>query len=95
VHDDESIAFERFAQARPENLTLLTDTYDTAAAAAKIVALAPRLKNAGITVHAVRLDSGDLVALSKQVRAILAIDDRHDFVAMQHFQRSAGAKVVL
>src|SRR5437870_9761662 len=29
VHDDESLAFENFAHARRENLTLLIDTYDT------------------------------------------------------------------
>ncbi len=69
--DDESAAFEAFARARPENLVLLLDTYDSEAAARKVVALAPKLKAAGITVRGVRLDSGDLVALSKSVRAIL------------------------
>src|SRR5262249_29736003 len=50
---------------------LLIDTYDTEAAARKVVALAPRLKAAGISVGGVRLDSGDLIALSKTVRRIL------------------------
>src|SRR5882724_6649159 len=71
MHDDEAEAFENFARARPKNLTLLIDTYDTEAAARKVVALAPRLNAAGIKVGAVRLDSGDLVALSKKVRRIL------------------------
>jgi nicotinate phosphoribosyltransferase len=35
------------------------------------VALAPRLKEAGIAIRGVRLDSGDLVALSRSVRGIL------------------------
>jgi nicotinate phosphoribosyltransferase len=69
--DDETAAFENFARARPDNLVLLIDTYDTEAAATKVVALAPRLKAAGITVRGVRLDSGDLVALSRSVRHIL------------------------
>jgi nicotinate phosphoribosyltransferase len=69
--DDESWAFEAFARARPEGLTLLLDTYDTEAAARKVVALAPRLQTAGIEVGAVRLDSGDLLTLSRSVRAIL------------------------
>jgi nicotinate phosphoribosyltransferase len=68
---DEAAAFETFARSRPENLVLLLDTYDTAAAARKVVTLAPHLKAQGITVRAVRLDSGDLVALSKRVRQIL------------------------
>ena len=69
--DSEAAAFEAFARARPQNLTLLIDTYDSEAAARKVVALAPRLKKLGIGVQAVRIDSGDLTALSKSVRAIL------------------------
>jgi nicotinate phosphoribosyltransferase len=69
--DDEAAAFEAFARSRPDNLVLLLDTYDTEAAARKVVPLAPRLKAQGITIRAVRLDSGDLVSLSKRVREIL------------------------
>src|SRR5579862_3287786 len=69
--DDETAAFETFARARPDNVVLLLDTYDTEAAARKVVALAPRLKSAGIAIRGVRLDSGDLIALSKSVRDIL------------------------
>ena len=69
--DDESKAFAAFAQSRPDNLVLLLDTYDTEAAARKVVALAPRLKAAGIAIRSVRLDSGDLAALSRSVRGIL------------------------
>jgi nicotinate phosphoribosyltransferase len=69
--DDEAEAFEKFARSRPQNLTFLIDTYDTEAAAAKVVRLAPRLEAAGIAIRAVRLDSGDLTALSRCVRRIL------------------------
>ena len=68
---DESEAFEIFARTRPDNVVLLLDTYDSEAAARKVVALAPRLKAAGIAIRGVRLDSGDLIGLSKSVRAIL------------------------
>jgi nicotinate phosphoribosyltransferase len=71
AHDDEAVAFERFARARPKDVVFLLDTYDTEEAARKVVALAPRLKEAGITTRGVRLDSGDLIALSKSVRRIL------------------------
>jgi nicotinate phosphoribosyltransferase len=69
--DDEAAAFEAFARSRPENLILLIDTYDTEAAARKAARLATRLKADGIRVGGVRLDSGDLIALSKSVRRIL------------------------
>jgi nicotinate phosphoribosyltransferase len=69
--DDETAAFAAFAQSRPDNLVFLLDTFDTEAAARKVVALAPRLEAAGITLRGVRLDSGDLAALSRSVRGIL------------------------
>lgn len=71
AHDDETEAFESFARSRPDNLVLLIDTYDTEAAARKVVDMAPRLKAAGLVVRGVRLDSGDLAALAASVRAIL------------------------
>lgn len=71
AHDDESTAFEHFARARPANLVLLIDTYDTERGALKVVALAPRLAAAGITIKGVRLDSGDLALHARAVRKIL------------------------
>ena len=69
--ETETAAFEAFAAARPDGLVFLIDTYDTLAAAEKLVALAPGLRARGIAIRGVRLDSGDLVALSKTVRRIL------------------------
>jgi nicotinate phosphoribosyltransferase len=69
--DRESEAFEAFARAQPENVTLLIDTYDTEAAAQKVAALAPVLAADGIRIKAVRLDSGDLTAHAHRVRGIL------------------------
>ena len=71
AYGSESAAFESFARARPHNLTLLLDTYDTETAARRVVALAPKLAADGIKIRSVRLDSGDLVALSNSVRQIL------------------------
>lgn len=71
AHDEEISAFEHFALAQPDNVVLLIDTYDTEAAARKVVELAPSLKRRGIAIKAVRLDSGDLVEHARKVRAIL------------------------
>jgi nicotinate phosphoribosyltransferase len=70
AHDSETAAFEAFARARPKGLVLLIDTYDTVAAAQEVVRLAPKLREAGIEIEGVRIDSGDLLALSRVVRAI-------------------------
>jgi nicotinate phosphoribosyltransferase len=67
VHDDEATAFRNFASEHPHGVTLLIDTYDTRRAAHTVV----RLCRAGLAVGAVRLDSGDLGALARDVRAIL------------------------
>jgi nicotinate phosphoribosyltransferase len=71
AHDDELLAFERFARAQAGHVTLLIDTYDTEAAAAKVVALARRLAAEGIAVQGVRIDSGDLAEHARRVRRIL------------------------
>ena len=48
TYDDEAQAFEDFARSRPDRLVILLDTYDTEAAARKVVAMAPRLQASGI-----------------------------------------------
>jgi nicotinate phosphoribosyltransferase len=64
-------AFRAFAQAFPAHTTLLIDTYDTVVAARKAVAVAKEMETEGRRLAGVRLDSGDIVTLSKQVRSIL------------------------
>lgn len=58
---DETEAFAGYTRAFPDSSVLLIDTYDVLAAVDKIIA-------AGLRPRGVRLDSGDLVALSKEVR---------------------------
>jgi nicotinate phosphoribosyltransferase len=71
AHDEETPAFEHFARSLPGNVILLIDTYDTEAAAEKVVRLAPKLEREGILVKGVRLDSGDLADHARKVRRIL------------------------
>ena len=68
---DEQEAFRRFGQVFPDSSTLLIDTYDTVQGARNAVA-------SGAAMQAVRLDSGDLGQLSKEVRAILEDAGRQD-----------------
>ncbi|MDW8322703.1 MAG: nicotinate phosphoribosyltransferase [Burkholderiales bacterium] len=71
AHESELAAFEHFARVHPQATTWLIDTYDTEAAAQALVPLARRLAQEGIAVRAVRIDSGDLAAHARRVRAIL------------------------
>jgi nicotinate phosphoribosyltransferase len=71
AHQDENAAFEHFSRCHPDNTVLLIDTYDTEAAARKVVNLAPKLAADNITIKGVRLDSGDLAAHAHNVRRIL------------------------
>ena len=71
AHSSEDQAFEAFAHSFPDNVVLLIDTYDTLRGAHKVAGLVPKLRDAGIEVRAVRIDSGDLTILSKQVREVL------------------------
>jgi nicotinate phosphoribosyltransferase len=69
AHENESAAFRAFAQVFPET-TLLVDTYDTLAGVKKVIDLAQTLGDE-FHVKAVRLDSGDLLALSRETRQLL------------------------
>ena len=64
-------AFRAFAETFPGGAVLLLDSYDTVAAAHKAVDVAAVLARQGRRLAGVRLDSGDIVELSRQVRAIL------------------------
>ncbi len=70
-HDREADAFLDFARSHPDNVILLIDTYDTPAAARTVVEIAPVLKQEGIDIRGVRIDSGDLLQRAREVRQIL------------------------
>jgi nicotinate phosphoribosyltransferase len=65
---DELAAFHAYHKNFPGDTILLIDTYDTLLAARKV-------KEIGHSVKGVRIDSGDLLELSKQVRKILDDDN--------------------
>ena len=67
AHDDERTAFERFARRYPDTI-LLIDTYDTIDGVEKVINL---VREKDLKVRGVRLDSGDLGWLAKEVRARL------------------------
>jgi nicotinate phosphoribosyltransferase len=70
-YDDERDAFRAYARSFPQGVVLLIDTYDTVDGARHAAEVAHELAAEGISIAAVRLDSGDLGALAHQVRAVL------------------------
>ncbi len=95
AHADEPAAFRHFVDCFPDNNTLLIDTWDTLEGARRVVALARELP-AGLTIGAVRIDSGDFHALSREVRQILdqgGCRDTKIFVSGGLDERSIAALV--
>jgi nicotinate phosphoribosyltransferase len=68
---EEIEAFRVFAQNFPEHTTLLIDTYDDFAGARKAAQVAREMEERGARLRSVRLDSGDIAAISQKVRRIL------------------------
>jgi len=69
--DTEQEAFDAYADALPNNVTLLVDTYDTLDGVRNAVETAKRLEARGQRLLAIRIDSGDLAWLSTHARRIL------------------------
>lgn len=64
-------AFRAYARAYPDATTLLIDTYDTLQGARHALIVADELAREGHRLRAVRIDSGDVLQVSREVRAIL------------------------
>ena len=63
-------AFRDYARSFPHNTLLLIDTYDTIQGAKNACIVGKEMEARGAQLRGVRLDSGDLLALSKAVRKI-------------------------
>ncbi|MYC75007.1 nicotinate phosphoribosyltransferase [Candidatus Poribacteria bacterium] len=64
-------AFRDYATAFPNSTTLLIDTYDTLQGARNACIVAKEMEARGARLRAVRLDSGNILTLSQEVRRIL------------------------
>jgi nicotinate phosphoribosyltransferase len=93
AYGSEEESFQQFERLFPDHAILLVDTYDTLAAIDKII-------ERGLRPKGVRLDSGDLVELSREVRRrldaagldqtkIFASGDLNEFVIAEALARNA------
>ncbi len=69
--ENELSAFRAFANDFPNNTVFLIDTYDTREGARHALQVARELVAKKQEVRAVRIDSGNLIQMSQQVRALL------------------------
>ena len=69
AHPDQLSGFEAFARTYPRS-TLLVDTYDTLDGVRDVIRLAQKLGPA-FQIDGIRLDSGDLISLSRRARQML------------------------
>ncbi len=68
---DEQSAFKSFAKTFPDNSVFLVDTYDDLKGIKNAIAAAKELEENGHQLKAVRIDSGDLAAISQKARDLL------------------------
>jgi nicotinate phosphoribosyltransferase len=71
VFGDEQLAFDKYAEAQPDNVTLLVDTYESIAGVEHAIEAGRRLRARGDNLAGIRLDSGDLAYLSIEARRML------------------------
>ncbi|MFN2454434.1 MAG: nicotinate phosphoribosyltransferase [Pyrinomonadaceae bacterium] len=69
--DTEPDAFAAYAEAMPNNSIYLVDTYGTLEGIRHAIDAGRKLRARGFELTGIRLDSGDLAALSKRARAML------------------------
>jgi nicotinate phosphoribosyltransferase len=74
---DERAAFRAFLEDMPHNTILLVDTYDTIEGVRNAIAAAD---DTGVALMGIRLDSGDLLSLSRAARRLLDEAGRQDAV---------------
>jgi nicotinate phosphoribosyltransferase len=68
---EEIAALRAYAATYPQHTVLLIDTYDTLTGARRAAVVGQEMARRGQRLLGVQLDSGDMTALSKDVRAIL------------------------
>jgi nicotinate phosphoribosyltransferase len=101
---DELESFNAYASAMPNNCVLLVDTYDTRTGVLHAIEVGRRLRQRGHELAGIRLDSGDLAALSIDARrrldeaglvdtAIVASNDLDEHAIAELKQRGARINV--
>lgn len=70
-YESELEAFRAYAREFPESTTLLVDTYDTITGVKNAALVGKEMESNGDRLRAIRIDSGDLAAMSSRAREML------------------------
>lgn len=71
AYEGEEEAFEKYADAFPNDSVFLVDTFDTIKGVKNAIKIAKKLREQGSELAGIRLDSGDLTYLSREARRLL------------------------
>jgi nicotinate phosphoribosyltransferase len=71
AYEDETEAFRAFADVFADATVLLVDTYDTPRGVQRALHVAREMRDRGVEIRGIRLDSGDLAALARDARRAL------------------------
>lgn len=69
--ENEEKSFEAYSETFPDNSIFLVDTYNTINGIKKAISVAKYMEKDGHKLRGIRIDSGDLISLSKSARKIL------------------------
>ena len=69
--EEEEDAFRAYARTFPDRTVLLVDTYDTVTGIERAIKVAKELEAKGYRLRGIRLDSGNVIELSKRARKLL------------------------
>lgn len=75
--ESEADSFRAYSRAMPANCVFLVDTYDTIQGVRHAIEVGQELRERGLELRGIRLDSGDLAALSIAARKLLDDADFH------------------
>jgi len=69
--ESEAESFRAYASSFPDSSTFLVDSYDTIHGTRNAIEVAREMRQRGHRLQAIRLDSGDLLSLSRKARVLL------------------------
>jgi nicotinate phosphoribosyltransferase len=69
--ESELLAFRQYAQSFPEDTVLLVDTFESVVGVKNAATVGMEMQSRGKTLRGIRLDSGDMLTLSKQAEKII------------------------